>query len=88
MKKIDIENMGKDDIFSYNVRIGIRVFGTVFQREDSMCVFLVGSNEDILEYIAENDLPVKLVANNLKIMLSLLRKTYADHLNCLFNSLG
>jgi len=88
MKKIDIENMDKTDHIHYRVRIGIRVLGTVFQRDKSMCVFIVESNEDILEYLYENNLPAKLVANDLKIMLSLLRKTYADHLNCLFNSLG
>lgn len=88
MKKIDIENYHVKGLVNYTVRIGIRVFGTAFQREKSMCVFMVENNEMIMEYLAENDLPTKLVANNWQGMLDLLRKTYSEHSECLFNSLN
>lgn len=88
MKKIDIENYNINGLVNYNVRIGIRVFGTAFQRKESMCVFIVESNDSIMEYLSVNDLPIKLVANNLQSMIGLLRETYSEHSDCLFNLLN
>jgi len=88
MKKIDIENYHTNGLVDYTVRIGIRVFGTAFQRKESMCVFIVETNDSIMEYLSINDLPTKLVANNWQSMLGILRKTYSEHADCLFNLLN